>query len=269
MSSFKLSHKPTRGFWELEPLFEDPHFLALDKPPALCAVPRQAADPDTPSLLGLLHDGIRAGAPWARARQLGYLALATRIEPETSGAVLLARSKPVLAALADLLGAERPLKQCLALIHGEPPAPEFDVDAPLGLHPRVPGLVRVDRQAGRKARTHFRVEQAFAGYTLLRCTPLTHRLQQIRAHLRSVRLPVVGDTGGGGQPLLLSRLKPGYRLKPGREERPLISIPAVHVERFELPHPVTGQPLSIQAPIPKDFAVALKYLRLWARKASA
>jgi 23S rRNA-/tRNA-specific pseudouridylate synthase len=268
-TGLKLSHKPTRGFWELEPLFEDADLLALDKPPDLCASPSQAPSPDHPSLMGLLHEGIRAGAPWARSRDLGYLALATRIEPESSGVVLLARSKPVLAKLADTLGSERPLKDCLTLVQGTPPTPEFEVDAPIGPHPRQPGLIHVDKQAGRKAHTRFRIEEAFAGFTLLRCTPLTHRLQQVRAHLRFVRLPVVGDPIGGGRPLLLSRLKPDYHLKPGREERPLLSIPTVHVVCFELPHPTTGHLITLTAPLPKDLAIALKYLRRWAVTSTA
>lgn len=266
MNNLKLSHPTTHGFWELEPLVADDHLLALNKPPGLCTAPSQA-NADAPSLMGLLHDGIRAGATWAVTLNLGYLALATRMEPETSGVVLMARTKPVLVALADLFGSERPVKECLALVQGTPATPEFEVDAPLAPHPQRPGVIRVDRQVGHKARTLFRVEEAFAGYALLRCFPLTHRHQQIRAHLRYARLPVVGDLAGGGNALLLSRLKPAYRLKPGREERPLLSAPAVHIERLALAHPATGQPLSIQAPLPKDFAVALKYLRRWPLKA--
>jgi hypothetical protein len=64
--------------------------------------------------------------------------------------------------------------------------------------------------------------------------------------------------------LLLSRLKSDYRLKPGREERPLLGAAALHVERLEMPHPVTGQPLVLTCPWPKALNVALKYLRLYA-----
>ena len=77
-------------------------------------------------------------------------------------------------------------------------------------------------------------------------------------------LPPVADSLYGGRPLLLSQLKGHYRLKPKQVERPLISRPALHGEDLTLPHPVTGAPLSISAPWPKDLQVALKYLRRYA-----
>jgi 23S rRNA-/tRNA-specific pseudouridylate synthase len=82
--------------------------------------------------------------------------------------------------------------------------------------------------------------------------------------LRHAGFPVVGDELYGGKPLWLSRLKPNYRLKPGHEERPLLSRAALHAEELTLPHPVTGEVLTITAPWPKDLKVALKYLRQFA-----
>ena len=74
-------------------------------------------------------------------------------------------------------------------------------------------------------------------------------------------MKIVGDELYGGKPLWLSRLKKDYRLKPGREERPLLSRVALHAEELQLPHPVTGELVTITAPMPKDLRVALKYLR--------
>ena len=68
----------------------------------------------------------------------------------------------------------------------------------------------------------------------------------------------------GGRPLLLSSLNADYRLKPNQIERPLIARPALHAEALTLPHPVTGDPLTITAPWPKDLTVAVKYLRRYA-----
>jgi 23S rRNA-/tRNA-specific pseudouridylate synthase len=72
----------------------------------------------------------------------------------------------------------------------------------------------------------------------------------------------VADQLYDGKNLWLSRLKRDYRLKPGREERPLLSRVALHAEELSLPHPVTGETVTITAPLPKDLKVALKYLRL-------
>jgi len=117
---------------------------------------------------------------------------------------------------------------------------------------------------GRKARTQFRVRERFTGCALLQCRPLTDQPHQVRVHLKSRRLPVMGDRLYRGPLLLLSRLKPGYRLKPDRTERPLISSPALHLEELRFQHPATGEPVTIQAPWPKDLIVAVKYLRRYA-----
>jgi 23S rRNA pseudouridine955/2504/2580 synthase len=147
---------------------------------------------------------------------------------------------------------------------GTPAKVKFVVDAKLALHPVKTGLMRVDPKNGKKAEMEFEVLEKFSGWTLLRCTPLTGRTHQIRVHLRHADLPIVGDELYGGKPLWLSRLKRDYRLKPGREERPLISRLALHVEELTLPHPVTGEMLKITAPWPKDLKVAVKYLRQFA-----
>jgi 23S rRNA-/tRNA-specific pseudouridylate synthase len=81
-------------------------------------------------------------------------------------------------------------------------------------------------------------------------------------------LPIVGDEDYGGQPLLLSALKGEYRLKPGKTERPLISRVALHAEKLIITHPVTKTNVTIEAPWPKDFTVALKYLRRYANPQS-
>jgi 23S rRNA-/tRNA-specific pseudouridylate synthase len=93
---------------------------------------------------------------------------------------------------------------------------------------------------------------------------VTDRTHQIRVHLQNSGLRIAGDALYGGAPLLLSRLKREYRLKPGRVERPLIARVALHAEQLELPHPITGETLAIASPLPKDLHVALKYLRLYA-----
>jgi 23S rRNA-/tRNA-specific pseudouridylate synthase len=166
--------------------------------------------------------------------------------------------------LATLFGSEKPLKVYVALVQGSPPEPAWQVDAPIAMHPVKTGYWRVDRQNGKRALTRFQVRENFRGYTLLECRPLTGRTHQIRVHLRYCHLPICGDTLYGGQPLLLSTLKPNYRLKRGQVERPLIQTVALHAEKLSLPHPVTGQMLEIAAEWPKDLRVAVKYLRQFA-----
>jgi RluA family pseudouridine synthase len=259
----KLSCPATSEFWEIPVLFEDEHLLALDKPAGLPASPDRG-DPQRPNLMQLLHAAIAAGKPWARERQLDYLMNAHRLDGETSGVILCAKNKPALIALANLFGSEKPAQKYVALAQGRPAGDQFEVDAKLAPHPVKPGLMHVDQNNGKKSKTRFAVLEKFNGWTLLRCEPLPGRTHQIRAHLHYAGRPVVGDELYGGKPLWLSRIKPGYRLKPGHEERPLLSRAALHAEELSLPHPVTGAIVTITAPWPKDLRVAVKYLRQFA-----
>ena len=262
--AIKLSSPATREFWEIPVLFEDGHLLVLDKPAGLLVLPDRHS-PEKPSLITLLHAGIAAGKPWARERGLSYLMNAHRLDSEASGVILFAKSKPVLVGLADFFGAEKSGKRYLALVHGAPREDRFEVDVKLAPHPARLGLMRVDANNGRRAQTVFEVLEKYSRNTLLRCEPLTLRPHQIRAHLCHAGLRLAGDELYGGKPLWLSRLKPDFRLKPGKAERPLISRPALHAEQLTLPHPVTSEVLTITAPWPKDLTVAVKYLRRYAK----
>ena len=259
----KLSSPTTDEFWEIPVLYEDAQLLALAKPSRLLTCPDRY-DPQRPNLMRMLHRDVERQAPWVRTRKIAYLANAHRLDFETSGVLLLAKDKPSLVALANQFGVEKPGKIYVALVFGSPEETSFQVDAKLAPNPFKEGVVRVDLKHGKKAITQFEVRERFDGLTLLQCQPLTGRTHQIRVHLRSRNLRLVGDATYGGPPLWLSRLKSNYRLKPGHEERPLISRSALHAEQLTVAHPVTGEPIVISAPWPKDLTVAVKYLRKFA-----
>lgn len=259
-ATLKLSSPATREFWEIPVLFEDAHLLALDKPAGLLAA-ADRQDPGRPSLMGLVRAAIATGKPWAVERGLTYLHPAHRLDAETSGVILLAKSKPLMVALANQFGTDQPRARYLVLARGVPRAEQFEVDAKIAPDPLAPGQMRVDSRQGKRATTQVSVIETFRDYVWLACRPVTNRMHQIRVHLRHTGLPIVGDALYGGKPLLLSRLKRDYRLKPGRTERPLIARVALHAEELALVHPVTGATVTLTAPCPKDLRVALKYLR--------
>lgn len=264
MNVIKLSAPATREFWEIPVLFEDEHLLALDKPSGLLTAPDREdaeAEAERPNLMRLLHEAIAAQKPWATQRGLTFLSNAHRLDDETSGVLLLAKSKPVLAALADQFGIDKPVSKFFALIAGLPSSDRFEMDAKLALLEGPLVMARVDPVNGKKCKTVFEVVEKFSGYTTLLCHPLTNRIHQIRVHLRHAGFPIVGDKLYGGKPLWLSRLKKDFYLKPGREERALISRVALHAEQLSLTHPVTNETVTITAPQPKDLRVALRYLR--------
>jgi len=264
--TIKLSSPATHEFWEIPVLFEDEHLLVLDKPPLLPTSPDRA-DLRRPSLMKLLHSRIERAAPWAKARGLTYLMNAHRLDSDTSGVLLLTKAKPVLIAMANLFGSENVNLTVLALIQGVPSQDSITVTAKLAPHPTFGGQMRVDEREGKRSKTQFQVRERFSGFALMECRPLTHRRHQIRAHLQHIGFPVAGDAEYGGSPLLLSELKPGYRLKPKKTERPLLSATALHAEELSFIHPVTGNQVKATAPWPKDLRVAVKYLRQYAASA--
>ena len=262
-AAIKLSSPATREFWEIPILFEDEHVLALDKPVGLAISPNPN-EPKRASLMALLHAAIAAGKPWASERGLSYLAQSHRLDAETGGVLLLAKSKPVLAALTALFGSEKPLRNHLALVKGVAREDTFEVTAAVASDPLCVGRMRLDSGTGKRARTLFTVQERFKGHALIACQPLTDRPHQIRLHLRRAGLRLLGDHLYDGPDLLLSQLKPNYRLKPKQTEQPLVGTVALHSASLDLVHPITGAPLSIAAPLTKHFAVALKFLRLYA-----
>jgi RluA family pseudouridine synthase len=262
-ATIKLSSPATKEFWEIPVLFEDEHLLALDKPAGLLTTPDRH-DENRPSLMKLLLDGLAAGKPWARERNLTFLSNAHRLDFETSGLILLAKTKPAFVTLADFFGAEKPLRKYVALAWGIPEAAKFEVDAKLAPHPVKPGQMCVNPLEGKKSRTEFEVLEQFSDWCLLRCAPLTERTHQIRVHLKHAGFTVVGDELYGGKKLWLSRLKKGFYLKPGKEERPLLARVALHAEELSLPHPITNEPVNLKSEWPKDLRVAVKYLRQYA-----
>jgi 23S rRNA pseudouridine1911/1915/1917 synthase len=271
----KLSSPATSEFWKIPILFEDPHLLALDKPADLPLSPDRL-EPQRPNLMQLLHRDLERGAALAKARGLHYLMHAHRLDPRVSGVLLLAKDKPTLVALASLFGSEKPVRIYAALVRGASESSSFECEAKLAPHPLRPGFMRVDAREGKRSRTAFTVRESFDGFLLLECRPLTGRPHQIRAHLKHLRLPLVGDELYGGPPLWLSTLKTEYRLKPGRTEQPLISRSALHAEQLILQHPGAEETssgagggsgiLRVEAPWPNDLAVAVKYLRRYATR---
>ena len=259
----KLSAPETEEFWKVPVLYEDDDLFALEKPSRLLTSPDRY-DANRPNLMKILHRDIERGAPWAAERKLTYLSNAHRLDFETSGVLLLAKNKAALVALADEFGGTRAKKTYLALVQGTPAEDTFTSEAKLAQHPFKIGMMRVDPKRGKKSQTDFTVLEKFVGYTFLRCEPLTGRTHQIRIHLSHMRLPIAADELYGGSPLLLSQLKRDYR--PSREgrEQPLIGRVALHAERLTVQHPITKAAIAITSSLPREFEIALKYLRKFA-----
>jgi 23S rRNA pseudouridine1911/1915/1917 synthase len=260
----KLSSLETHDFWEVPVLYEDACLLALNKPSGLLTSPGEV-ETASPNLIQLLHQGIAQKKPWAQQRGLSYLMNTHRLDFHASGIVLLAKTKDVFSKLSNLFGSQKPVIRYVALCRGAPKTDSFVIDVKLAHNSIGPANVQVDRQRGKAARTLVQVVERFSGWTLLHCEPLNERLEQVQAHLKHVALPLAGALFYGGRPLMLSSLKPNYRLKAEQTERPLLARAALHAEQIVFPHPESGETMLLTAPWQKDLKVAIKYLRMFAR----
>jgi 23S rRNA pseudouridine1911/1915/1917 synthase len=206
-------------------LYADQDLVAVDKPAGIPAQPTLTSDQGTlPDLVAAL-----LGAP---------VTLVHRLDRETSGVTVLARTRAAAAALAEAFRTGGPRKTYLALCARAPSPPEGRVDAPLGKDPGRAGLRRVD-PAGDRAATAYRTLRAGPGAALVEARPETGRTHQIRVHLAHLGAPLLGDARYGG---------------PRRVGEVPVPRVMLHARRLELAHPATGAPLALEAPVPPDFA---------------
>jgi len=235
-------------------LHEDAALLVLDKPAGLAIAPERG-DRSRASLLDLV-----------RARFGPAVANVHRIDAEASGVVLCARTKQALDFLSGQFQSKTVEKVHEALVAGLPAQESYTVELVLKEDEGAPGKMCVVKRHGQAAVTDCVVRARFerAGLALVECRPRTGRPHQVRVHLAASGTPVLNDPlYGNATQLLLSRLKRGYK---GREdERPLLSRLALHASELTFTHPETRERLTVRAPRPADFGVALKYLEKFGR----
>jgi len=213
-------------------LLADAHLVAVDKPAGVPAQPTLTSD--------------RGHLPDLVERLLGSpVTLVHRLDRETSGVTLLARTPGAARALAAAFRDGAPEKTYLAICARAPEPPEGRLDAPLGKDPRRAGR-RAVRPGGEPAATRYRtLAVGPSGAALVEARPETGRTHQIRAHLAHLGAPLVGDVRYGGP-----RAVSGFP----------VPRTMLHARRLALAHPVTGEPLALEAPLPEDFEAARRAL---------
>jgi 23S rRNA pseudouridine1911/1915/1917 synthase len=167
-----------------------------------------------------------------------------RLDRDTSGLLVVARTQPAYDGLVAILGAHDVERRYTALVWGRLSAPRGVIDAPIGRSVRRPTRMAV-REGGREARTAYDVEAEYADpvVTLLECRLETGRTHQIRVHLQAIGNPVVGDSAYGGSRAAI------------RLDRPFL-----HAGALGFAHPVTGLVVRVEEPLPRDLAAVLETL---------
>ena len=243
----------------IEVLWRGEGAVAVAKPAGLASIPGRAESDSLLETIGRQLELPSSGQEDPRIR------VVHRLDKETSGVMLFALTRPAQQHLSHQFQNNTIAKEYLALVRGRPVESSGVIDAPLAPHPANPKRMAVVKHGGRPARTEWRVEEFFRGFTLLRCFPKTGKTHQIRAHLRHIGLPLAIDPlYSSADPIMLSEFKRDYRPARGESERPLIARLTLHAERLAFVAP-DGQNVKVIAELPKDFRVVLNQLRRHAR----
>jgi 23S rRNA pseudouridine1911/1915/1917 synthase len=211
--------------------YEDDSLLVVDKPAGVVVHPARGHRTGTLAQ-ALTARGAQGGEPWRAG-------LVHRLDRDTSGLLVVAKSDAVHEALKAALAARQLRREYLALVEGHPPARTGTIDAPIGRHRHDRVLMSIDSDDPREARTHYEIERLLPAASVLRVVLDTGRTHQIRVHLAAIGHPVCGDPQYGTAGL--------YGL-----DRQFL-----HAARLAFPHPVTAEPVDVRSPLPDDLVAAL------------
>ena len=220
----------------LEIAWRDEHLVVVRKPAGIATHPTENRRGGT-----MVNRLLGMGIPLAPRGGPLRPGIVHRLDAGTSGLLVVACDDPTHEALAAMFKRHDADRRYLALVRGVVANERFEVDAPLG---RSGARVRVDATGGRRAATAFEVRERFGRATLLEARPRTGRTHQIRVHLSAVGHPVLGDRryGGGGE-----------------DARGLgLDRPFLHAWRIAFDHPMTGERLELEDPLPEDLRGALE-----------
>lgn len=221
----------------LDIIYEDEDLLVLNKAAGMVVHPAPGHYDDT------LVNALAAYYPDIMKEDSGLRpGIIHRLDKDTSGLIIIAKNAVVHAALASQMKQHKIIKRYLALVEGVMALDQGSIDAPIGRNPHYRKQMAITVVKSREARTHFRVQQRFSRHTLLLLELETGRTHQIRVHLRAIGHPIVGDPVYGS-----GKLNRGLSL--GRQ--------FLHAYQLIFTHPITGDVLHLEAPLPEDLQAIL------------
>lgn len=246
IATLEVQEQHTAQPIDLDIVYEDDHILVINKPMNLVVHPG-AGNADGTVLNALLsHAPEVATVPRA--------GIVHRLDKDTTGLMVVAKTIPAQTHLVEQLQAREISREYEAVVYGTMVAGGL-IDAPIGRHPTKRTSMAI-RETGKPAVTHFRVKEKFRSHTYLRLKLETGRTHQIRVHMAHLKHALVGDSQYGGRP----------RLPKGCGQDMIDALrgfkrQALHAAQLELEHPMTGEWMSWQAPLPEDMVELLAVLR--------
>ena len=213
--------------------YEDEHLFVVDKPAGIVVHPSAGHSRGT-LVHGLLAEGIAGG------KEAGRPGIVHRLDRDTSGLLVVARTDEAHRRLENLVRKRELLREYLALVRGRPRSRAGRIEAPIGRDRVDATRMSLDTSTPRDAVTHFEVVEVLRSHALLRVRLETGRTHQIRVHLTAIDLPVSGD------PVY------GVPRDLGLERQFL------HAARLAFAHPFSGAEIDVESPLPDDLAAALE-----------
>jgi 23S rRNA pseudouridine1911/1915/1917 synthase len=235
---------------QLPVLYQDDDLLVIDKPAGVAVHPGAGIASGT-VVHGLLHQVPGLAGIGGELRP----GIVHRLDKETSGCLVVAKTEPALRGLQAEFKSRRVEKGYLAIVHGAP-ADSGEFDTLHGRHPSDRKRFSSRVQKGRRAVTRWSVLGRGSGAALVRVELLTGRTHQIRAHFADAGFPLLGDALYGGR-RREARLRPDA---PARQASAAIGRQALHAWTLGFRHPRTGAPVRCEAPLPQEFRAALREL---------
>jgi 23S rRNA pseudouridine1911/1915/1917 synthase len=237
----------------LEILFEDEWLAAINKPPGMVVHPAKGHWAGTLTSALQFHFDKLSGAGGPSRPGIVH-----RLDRDTSGVLVVAKTDQAHFALADQFEARTVEKEYFAIVAGNPDRDRDVIDLPIGIHPyqREKMAVRRDHPTARPAQTFYEVVERFDGFAVVRVLPKTGRTHQIRVHLNSLGCPVLCDRLYGGR----AQLTRGELIGDPNDTQMILERQALHAARLVLNHPLTGERLEFRAPLAADIAVVFDEL---------
>lgn len=230
----------------LDIVFEDEHLLVINKPAGLVVHPG-AGNPTGTLVNALLHHD-------PSLDKLPRAGIVHRLDKDTSGVMVVAKTLPAHTKLIEMLSDRDVHRQYLAVVVGALVS-GGTADAPIDRHPRD-RIRQAVREDGRDAVTHFRLRERFRNHTLLECRLETGRTHQIRVHMQHLKHPIIGDPLYGGSLKLPKGATPELieMLRSFKRQ-------ALHAEVLSFSHPISGEEMRFEAPMPADMQALVETLR--------